>query len=169
VKADDADFDEFYLRCRDRLVLQVAAVCGDPSEAMDHVQEAFIRAWSAWERIGKYEDPEGWVRRVANNRAIGRWRRARRLVPQSEHDLARHDLAAIDLLPGQNVAITALQTLPVDQRRALVLHHVVGLSVAEVSAEMSAPEGTVKSWLARGRIRLAAALTAEGELSNDNR
>jgi RNA polymerase sigma-70 factor (ECF subfamily) len=45
----------------------------------------------------------------------------------------------------------ALRTLPVKHRHALLLHHVVGLSVAEVAREMGAPEGTVKSWLFRGR------------------
>lgn len=77
---DSEAFDEFYLASRDRLVLQVAALTGDPAEALDHVQEAFIRAWTRWDRISTYDDPEGWVRRVARNQATSRWRRARRTV-----------------------------------------------------------------------------------------
>jgi RNA polymerase sigma-70 factor (ECF subfamily) len=78
--ADGEAFDSFYLASRDRLVLQVAALTGDPAEAPDHVQEAFARAWTRWDRIGACEDPEGWVRRVAVNQAVSRWRRARRVV-----------------------------------------------------------------------------------------
>ena len=78
------DFDQFYLDSRDRLALQVAALTGDPAEAHDHVQEAFIRAWTQWDRISQYDDPEAWVRRVACNQAISRWRRARRLIVRAD-------------------------------------------------------------------------------------
>ena len=55
----------------------------------------------------------------------------------------------------------ALRTLPVKQRYALLLHHVVGLPVADVAREMGAPEGTVKSWLWRGRDALQRSLGVE--------
>jgi RNA polymerase sigma-70 factor (ECF subfamily) len=54
--------------------------------------------------------------------------------------------------------VAALQALPVAERRAIVLHHVAGLSVVDVASELRAPEGTVKSWLSRGRSRLASEL-----------
>jgi RNA polymerase sigma-70 factor (ECF subfamily) len=52
----------------------------------------------------------------------------------------------------------ALQTLPVRQRQAIVLHHLVDLPVDEVAAILGTRAGTVKSWLARGRRSLAARL-----------
>jgi RNA polymerase sigma-70 factor (ECF subfamily) len=45
-----------------------------------------------------------------------------------------------------------------DQRRAVVLHDIAGLSVAEVALDMGVPEGTVRSWLSRARARIAQAL-----------
>jgi RNA polymerase sigma-70 factor (ECF subfamily) len=63
--------------------------------------------------------------------------------------VARHDLQR------------ALQALPVRQRHALLLHHVVGLPVAAVAQEMGVPEGTVKSWLFRGREALQRSLGVE--------
>ena len=62
--------------------------------------------------------------------------------------------------PGiDNVAlVTALKAIPEAQRRAIVLHHLAGLSVAEVASETGSPEGTVKARLARGRTALAALL-----------
>jgi RNA polymerase sigma-70 factor (ECF subfamily) len=156
------DFDALYVGCRDRLVMQVAAVCGDRVEAMDFVQEAFVRAWARWSRVGRYDDPEGWVRRVAVNLAISRWRRARRMVLQREVAVPPSPAS-----PGQDAAIAALGRLPVNQRRAMVLHYLADLSVEDVAREMSAPVGTVKSWLSRGRAGLASALSGDEELSHD--
>ena len=158
----DDEFDSWYLGCRDRLVMQVAAVCGDRIEAMDFVQEAFVRAWSRWSRVGRYDDPEGWVRRVAVNLAIGRWRRARRVVLQSEVASSTWEISR-----DQDAAIAALATLPANERRAIVLHYLADLSVEDVAREMSAPAGTVKSWLSRGRAHLATRLSDDEEFSRD--
>jgi RNA polymerase sigma-70 factor (ECF subfamily) len=58
-----------------------------------------------------------------------------------------------------NVAlVAALRRIPDAQRRAVVLHHLGGLSVAEVAHEVGAPEGTVKARLSRGRAALAELL-----------
>lgn len=151
---DAEEFDAFYARSRDRLAVQLAALTGDPAEALDHVQEAFVRAWLRWRHVAELDDPEAWVRRVARNLAVSRWRRARRLVLR-----ARPPDAPIPFDEEQGHVLTALAGLPPVQREAVVLHHVVGLSVAEVATEMRAPVGTVKSWLSRGRHALAAALT----------
>ena len=44
-------------------------------EAEEVTQEAFFRAYRDWETVGLMEHPGAWVRRVALNLAIGRWRR----------------------------------------------------------------------------------------------
>jgi RNA polymerase sigma-70 factor (ECF subfamily) len=54
--------------------------------------------------------------------------------------------------------VAALARIPVAQRTAIVLHHLVGLPVAEVAAETGAPAGTVKARLSRGRRALAELL-----------
>lgn len=149
---DAEEFDDFYLRCRDRLSMQVAALTGDPSEAGDHVQEAFVRAWMRWTYVSGLADPEGWVRRVAHNLAVSRWRRARRIV------LGQRPDTAVEWDEGQRAVVTALAELPRAHREAIVLHHVVGLPVADVAVELDAPVGTVKSWLSRGRRELASLL-----------
>jgi RNA polymerase sigma-70 factor, ECF subfamily len=60
-----------------------------------------------------------------------------------------------------------LARLPMNQRRAMVLHYLADLSVEDVAREMAAPAGTVKSWLSRGRANLASALSEDEELSHD--
>jgi RNA polymerase sigma-70 factor (ECF subfamily) len=157
-------FDEFYLDSRDRLALQVAALTGDPAEAVDHVQEAFIRAWAQWDRIGGYDDPEAWVRRVACNRAVSRWRRARRIVLRAD---AGNEIA--QFAPDQLVVVDALRRLPAREREVIVLHHMVGYSVDEIAAELRVPSGTVKSWLSRGRARLRADLGTDEEVASEHR
>ena len=52
-------------------------------------------------------------------------------------------------------------TLPPKYRTAIHLHYVEGYSIAEISAFLGAKEGTVKSWLSRGREKLAAALKGD--------
>jgi RNA polymerase sigma-70 factor (ECF subfamily) len=54
--------------------------------------------------------------------------------------------------------VQALRTLPMRQRQAIVLYHLVGLPVEEVAQTMRVPAGTVKSLLSRGRRALAARL-----------
>jgi RNA polymerase sigma-70 factor (ECF subfamily) len=158
----EGDFDELYRTSRDRLVVQIAALTGDPTEARDFVQEAFVRAWIKWDRLSAYEDPEGWVRRVAYRLAVGRWRRSRRF-------LLRPDVQQEGIeFPGEQAGvIDALQRISISERRAIVLHHVCGLSVEETATELSAPVGTVKSWLSRGRAHLAFELDESEEVSRE--
>jgi RNA polymerase sigma-70 factor (sigma-E family) len=154
----DLSFDEFYLTARDRLVVQIAALTGDPAEAQDHVQEAFARAWVRWPSVSRYQDPEGWVRRVAYHRAVSRWRSARRLLLRAE---AAESGVHIDA--SVRPVLDALARLPARERQVLALRAIAGLSVAEIASELSAPPGTVKSWLSRGRARLAKELGTELE------
>ena len=128
-----------------------------------------MRAWIRWDTVSVYDDPEGWVRRVAYNLGVSRWRKARRLLlrPSSAGALPSGEGLVSDGSsiggPGESIGvIAALLTLPVPERRAVVLHHVAGLSVEEVAAEVGSPVGTVKSWLSRGRGRLQAELESQG-------
>lgn len=65
--------------------------------------------------------------------------------------------------------IGALAGLPFEQRRVIVLHHLVGLPLDEICRETSAPLGTVKSRLARGRQALAVHYTDLAGDEADNR
>ena len=122
-----------------------------------------MRAWLRWEAVGAYDDPEGWVRRVAHNLAVSRWRRAKKLVLRASVPTAQTEI------PGEKMEIVAaLQALPVAERRAIVLHHVAGLSVVDIASELRAPEGTVKSWLSRGRSRLASEARPAGRTTPES-
>jgi RNA polymerase sigma-70 factor, ECF subfamily len=150
------EFDAFYAASFPRLVGQVFALCGNVTEANDCVQEAFVRAWDRRRALDLAQSPEAWVRTVAYRLAVSRWRRARhgrQLVDRStEPDASREPV--IDRI----ALAEALNRLPADQRRAIVLHHLCDLPVADVAAEVGVPVGTVKARLSRGRAALAALL-----------
>ena len=65
--------------------------------------------------------------------------------------------------PEEREAYEAVLALPRPYRTAIHLYYVEGYSVAEVAALMGAKEGTVKSWLSRGRVKLAAVLKGDDE------
>ena len=73
-----------------RLVRALTLGCGDAELAADAVQEAFVRAHERWDRIGRYDDPVGWVRRVAVNLLRDDHRRTvRKRAPSSASPLGR--------------------------------------------------------------------------------
>ena len=68
-------FEAFYEREYHRVVGFVYAVAGSWEAAEDATQEAFLRAHRQWERVGRYDQPGAWVRRVAANLAVSAFRR----------------------------------------------------------------------------------------------
>ena len=153
---DSRDFDEFYAANVRRLTSHIYAMTGDRLEAEDAVQEAFARAWQRWPRVSGYADPEAWVRTVAFRLTISSWRKA--LTRSAAH--RRH--GAVEVVPGLSpdyvAIIAALRQIPAATRQAIVLHHLVGLSVDEIAMQNRLPVGTVKARLARGRRALQALL-----------
>jgi RNA polymerase sigma-70 factor (ECF subfamily) len=155
--AKDSGFTAFYHAEYGRLTGQLYAYLGDAAEAEDVVQEAYTRAWQRWGSVSRYDNPVAWVRRVAWNLATSRLRR----IVVAARSMRRHRVPEEVLATGpERVAlVTALVTLPERQRQAVVLHYIGDLSVAEVADQLGVPNGTVLSWLSRGRSRLAAQLS----------
>jgi RNA polymerase sigma-70 factor (ECF subfamily) len=154
---DTSAFDAFYTGTSRRVLHQMYAMTGNLADAQEIVQEAYARAWQRWSAVSTYDDPEAWVRTVAWRLAASRWRKTKNGVAA----MLRHGPAEHTPEPSvDNVAlVTALRQIPEAQRRTIVLHHLVGRSVAEVAHEMHVPEGTVKARLSRGRAALAELLT----------
>lgn len=164
---DAAKFDRFYVETNRRLLHQMYAMTGNLADAQELVQEAYARTWQRWSTVSSYDDPEAWVRTVAWRLAANRWRRAKGAVAAIvRHGPPRHTPEpSID-----NVAlVTALRQIPEAQRRAVVLHHLCDLSIAEIAHETHCPENTVKARLARGRAALALLLTDSSTLTPEVR
>lgn len=158
-----AAFDDFFRSSKRSLLALAYVMTGDLPSAQDLVQETLLRTWVRWSRISRYDDPLAWARHVLYNLAVSKKRSdsVRRSVieePQSS-------------IPPPNeshlMLAAALRSLPKNQMRALVLHDGAGLSVKEVAADMKVAEGTVKSWLSRGRASAASAMSVAGRLAEE--
>jgi RNA polymerase sigma-70 factor (ECF subfamily) len=150
---DPGGFAEFYQANFNRIATQIYAYLGDHEEAQDLTQEAFYRALDRWKVVRQYHDPGAWVRRVAWNLATSRLRRVKvalRYLARQREEVAEAPT------PDRVALVQALATLPVRHRRAIVLHYLAHLSTAEIAAHEDVAEGTVRSWLTRGRAQLAA-------------
>ncbi len=157
---DEADFDDFYVSSLRRVTAHVYALVGDWDEAQECAQEAFARAWSHRATLDRTRHPEAWVRTTAHRLAVSRWRKTlrRRRAP----DRATTPSDTTSLPDGDHVdLVRALHQLPPDQRRALVLHYLADLPVADIAAETGTPVGTVKARLSRGRVALMALLAED--------
>lgn len=159
---NDPAFEQVYRSSYPTLVGQLFLLTTNRAEAEDVVQEAFARLWANWRELHAYDNHEAWVRRVAMNLAISRWRKHSRQTSYEEPAVppAARNFSLSDLTH-------ALRGVSVKHRQALLLHHVIGLSVAEVASEMSAKPGTVKSWLSRGRAEFERQLHYQEATDHD--
>lgn len=137
----------------ERLVQALAIVAGDKETAADAVQEAFVRLVRGWDYLSSYEDPAGWVRRVALNQILDHhrsvWRQARLLSRIQQQYQASHSTASMDERLWER-----LTALPLKQRTALALYYMEHLTSREVAEIMHVSEGTVKQHLHRARQTL---------------
>jgi RNA polymerase sigma-70 factor (sigma-E family) len=164
--AVDDSFEDFYQVTRQRVVTFLYAMTGDPAEAQDAAQEAYVRAWQRWPTISGYDDPEAWVRTVGYRLCLNRWRKARnRIVAYRRYGA---DPAARPPSEDTVVLVRALKRLPAPEREAITLHHLLDLTVADVAAQTGVPASTIKARLVRGRRTLAALLGRDlsGEYTN---
>ncbi|MBB5867169.1 RNA polymerase sigma-70 factor (ECF subfamily) [Allocatelliglobosispora scoriae] len=154
---DDEDFDAFYAATSRRVLAHVSIMVGRQAEAEDAVAEAYLRAWNRWHRIRHYDNPEAWVRQVAYRLAVSTWRKAVNRLYAHRRDHADQHIDGLS--PDHVVIVEALRRIPAEQRRVIVLHHLVDLTVAEIHRETGIPIGTVTTWLSRGRRAMADYLT----------
>jgi RNA polymerase sigma-70 factor (ECF subfamily) len=159
------EFQEFYEASYGRILAVIAAMTGDRHEAEDIVQEAFARALVRWSRLGGYDQPEAWVRRVALRIAIDSGRRRRRVAAMSARLSAQRQPPRPE--PADALKFTALGAallrLRVPEREVVVLHYVADLPVEAIARECRLPVGTVKTRLAAGRQHLHAELAKRPE------
>ena len=140
---------------------------GDAAEAQDLTQEAYARAWRRWRTVRAYHEPEAWLRVVRDPPGHGSVAAARSPPGGPVRPYARPNPSSRP--PRRRYCSSAaLRTLPLVQRRALVLHYLLDHSVADIAHETQTNANTVKSWLARGRARLAAALGDLNPATDEN-
>jgi len=154
------DFDRLYRSAYPRVYRTLSAILGDPAEAEDCAQDAFVKAFQAWKRWRPDAPAEAWVHRIAVNRAISYRRRARlRTVGELLRRLGRPagsaDPAHVATRPD---LLTALQSIPPKLAAAIVLRHYHGYNNREIAAALGVSERTIGTRLSQAAARLREVL-----------
>ena len=147
LNVDPDAFKAFYVDALPRVYGFLLRGCGSVSVAEDLTQETFLAAVVALRRERHVDDPYSWIIGVARHKLVDYYRRTPRTAAYED---AREPVSRLDESDGR--AATALAAVPPDQRIALVLRHVNGLSVPEVATALGRSVEAAESLLARGRI-----------------
>lgn len=150
----DAEFAAFVEAHADELLRTAWLLVGDPHRAEELTQQALVRTYAAWPRV-REGNPGGYARRVLVNLRVDSWRRRRREVLLPPEDLPAHHVdGGSRTVEDRDQLVRALRALTARQRRIVVLRHLVGLTEAEVAADLGVSVGTVKSTASRGLASL---------------
>lgn len=139
-------------------------------DAEDVVQEAYLRAFNAFERFNG-GDARCWLLTVVRNACYTWLTRDKQHAPVASFDEELHDVASCSFDPAailqqridHETVRREIEMLPVEFREALILREFEGLSYQQIAAIADVPVGTVMSRLARARQRLGEALSAQAQ------
>ncbi len=150
-------------------------MCGNPEDAADAAQEAFLAAWKGLPRFRGEAGFSTWLYRLTSNAAIDHLRRVKRQRGEVSLDGGGPGLDAVDDAPSpqaqaeetelREAVAEGLSMLSEDHRQALLLRELRGLSYEEIASELRVDLGTVKSRISRARGSLRKILVKNGNLS----
>ena len=172
-------FNTLVLHYQDSVFNTALRILGDEDQAADASQEAFI---SAFKSISSFRGGsfKAWLMRTVTNACYDELRRQkRRPTPPLEPDTDDGEemdsprwLADPNMTPAQQAEADevehaiqhCLDNLPLDFKTVVVMADIQGMDYTEVAAAIRAPLGTIKSRLARARLRLRECLQGFAEL-----
>jgi len=175
---DDAAYAELVAE-HQRTVVQLALnLLGDPDEALDISQDVFLTVFRTIHRFRGQSGLRTWIYRIAINAARNRhrlWRRRHRTdqVSIDQHIEMNGDFQVDGnstperMLAQKELAARlkrALDVLPFDQRTAIILREVDGLTYDEIAFSLGTSVGAVKARLTRARQMLRTELRGAGEI-----
>lgn len=156
--------DDDILACLPHLRAFARSLTGDRDRADDLVQDAVLRAISAASQFTPGTNFKAWIFTILRNLYFNEFRRNRALMrPLEDADLETHATA-----PAQQAGLEfddfrrAFNTLPAEQREALVLVGADGFRYEEAAAICGCPIGTIKSRVARARGEIEKLLGVGG-------
>ena len=139
------DWEELVTHNETRLYRAALAILGDPQEAEDAVQDAFVRYLE--KAPADLENSSAWLMRVLVNGCKSRLRLAWRRVGPLPEMLPTPG-------PEERQELEELFALPPEDRVAIHLHYYEGYSTDEIAQILGCRPGTVRSRLSRARDRL---------------
>lgn len=174
-RREQAAMAELYLLCQSSVLRQVIFLTKDETLARDITQDVFVRIWryaSAFDPK-KSVDAMAWIKQVARNQVFTHHAQRKRRQECCDDELQEH--AAESDVSEQDARITAnspafkaaLDALNPSVKKVIMLRYFCDRSLAEISSEMDAPLGTIKTWLHRGLARMRGELEGLNLESNN--
>jgi RNA polymerase sigma-70 factor (ECF subfamily) len=142
-------FETFYEDEARTLFRRLWLVTGNRAEAEELMQDAFLKVWERWDRVGAMEDPVGYLYRAAMNLFRKRYRRAALAVRRTVGFAPKTD--AFSDADDRHVVHHVLATIPPRQRAALVLTEMLGFSSKEAGDALGVTDATIRSLTRHGR------------------
>jgi RNA polymerase sigma-70 factor, ECF subfamily len=164
--ASDEEFQRLTLPALDLVHNLARRFARERADAEDLVQETYLRAWAAWSSGQRPRRVEPWLATICLNAGRDRARRAatRLETPAAAiadlpdaADVAEEAISRVQRLQVER----ALWALPDEQRVAIALMDLAGLTAAEVAKVTGCPRGTVLARVHRGRKALARLVAEE--------
>lgn len=173
---DDEAFAQLMRDNEKRIYNLTLRMTGNPEDAMDLAQEAFLNAWRGLKFFKGDSAFSTWVYRLASNACIDHLRRQKRRqdisapMPVDEEDDTPPDIPDDRFQPEQelerqelrNAVSAGLSRLSDEHRQVLVMREINGLSYQEIADVLDLEAGTVKSRIARARNSLRKILLEQG-------
>ena len=172
----DADAFEQLMTPLEKLIWRVCwHYTGQRETASDCAQEAMIKSWRPLDSYRGDCAFESWVYRIAANCSMDAMRKKKRDRSESIEPLKEAGFDPADPEPGTEEKVIAAERkrqlrecitrLPEDQRDALVMTQLEGMSYEDAARRLDVSEGTIKSRVNRAKAKLKEWLTDSGELS----
>jgi len=183
-QGDVSAFNQLVLCYQQTVYNVILRMLGEREAAADVTQDTFIAALRGISSFRPGSSFRAWLLRIAANQACDHWRRTHRHMQESLDSLTDEEepraagvlstlVATGDQVNPEQSLLTrelqeliahGLQTLPLEQRVAVVLCDLQGLSYEEIASTTQTTLGTVRSRIARGRMRLREYLSQNREL-----
>lgn len=154
-------FESFYRREFRDVVGLAYVLSGSRVGAEDLAQEAFVAAHERWDRIGGYDKPGAWVRRVVSNKAVSAFRRRAAERSALARLAGQRSPGLPELEPEDEEFWQMVRDLPKRQAQTTALFYVEDRSVAEIAEILECSPSTAKVHLHRARQALAGKLGLE--------
>ena len=177
-------FNELVLRYQDLVYRWSRSILGDGSSAEDATQETFI---SAFQHVGNFRGGSfrSWLLRIATNTCYDLLRALRRrpIVPLIPEDMDGHEIESPSWIADPRPSIQAevewgefsrtlygcIDELPAPFRSVITLVDLNEIGYSEAAEALGIPVGTVKSRLARARLRVKQRLSREPGMATESR
>lgn len=150
------EFMQAYKGCHEPFARYCSALAYGKMDAQDLMQDVLLSAFQQFERIQKKDELLHYLVRAAKNRSVSIWRVGKRNEAICEKQAARlmERGANAEMIVDVGILYSALDKLPAQQRDALILFEVSGLSMAEIAVIQGTNENAVKTRVSRARTAL---------------